>query len=127
MVKSSERPVEAQNPFQTLFSQYRRQGQLRDEAFQTSLTAFRTRMQRLRRLEPQIGILDYVKGMALLRSQFDAYIQTLRQLGLLEFTLPINLALAWVRIQWFWQYQGPQVRHGWQQAFNQGGLDQENL
>ncbi|MEO1510118.1 MAG: hypothetical protein AAFU84_20965 [Cyanobacteria bacterium J06633_23] len=106
------------NPFQTQFNAYRRQGQLRDEAFRTSLTAFRVRVEHLRDLEPQIGLQDYILGMDLLRSQFDAYIQTLRRNGLLEFTLPINLSLAWVRIQWFWQYQTPQVRHGWQQVFS---------
>ena len=105
------------NPFQTQFNAYCRQGQLRDEAFRTSLTAFRIRVQNLRELEPKIGIQNYIKGMDLLRSQFDAYIQTLRRNGLLEFTLPVNLSLAWVRTQWFWQYQGPQIRQGWQQAF----------
>ncbi|MEO0540354.1 MAG: hypothetical protein AAFZ80_05750 [Cyanobacteria bacterium P01_A01_bin.105] len=106
------------NPFQAQFNQYRHQGQLRDEAFRTSLTAFRTRVQRLQKLEPQIGIENYVTAMELLRSQFDTYLQTLRQNGLIEFTLPINLALTWVHIQWFWQYQAPQIRQGWQQALS---------
>ena len=51
-----------------------------------------------------------------LRHQFDDYVATLRRRKLIQFTLPMELALFATRAQWFIHYQGPQIRRGWQQA-----------
>lgn len=106
---------------QPAFNQYALQGQMRDRVFQSALLNFKAQMKRLPILAKrrQAGLEWYLKEMQELRSQFDTHIKSLRKQGVIEFTMPMELALASVRTQWFLQYQGPQIRLGWQQA-NQG-------
>ncbi|MGD1853456.1 MAG: hypothetical protein ACFB2W_04330 [Leptolyngbyaceae cyanobacterium] len=101
-----------------LFSQYMLQDQLRDEVFRASLTTFRSELQRIKKTARlRHASLDwYLNELNELRRQFDTYVSTLRQQGLIQFTLPIKLALFATRAQWFMHYQGPQISRGWQQA-----------
>ncbi|MEO0396162.1 MAG: hypothetical protein AAF243_09290 [Cyanobacteria bacterium P01_A01_bin.137] len=101
-----------------LFSQYMLQDQMRDQIFMASLTTFSTELQRLKKsAKLRRASLDwYLTKLQELRHQFDIYIRTLRQKGLIQFTLPMELALFATRARWFVHYQGPQIRRGWQQA-----------
>ena len=101
-----------------LFSQYMLQDQMRDQIFMASLTTFTTELQRLKKsAKLRRASLDwYLTKLRALRHQFDIYVSTLRKKGLIQFTLPMELALFATRAQWFIHYQGPQIRRGWQQA-----------
>lgn len=101
-----------------LFTQYMLQDQMRDQVFMASLTTFRAE---LRRIQKSASLrhtnLDwYLDALNELRHQFDDYVATLRRKKLIQFTLPMELALFATRAQWFIHYQGPQIRRGWQQA-----------
>lgn len=100
------------------FSQYMLQDQVRDEVFMASLTTFRSELKRIKKVvKLRHTNLDwYLTELNELKHQFDTYVSTLRQKGLLQFTLPMELALFATRAQWFVHYQGPQIRRGWQQA-----------
>ena len=111
----------AQDRYQTLskthfFSQYMLQDQVRDEVFTASLTTFRSELQRIKPASHPQDLDRYLWQLNELKQQFDTYVSTLRQKGLLQFTLPIELALFATRAQWFIHYQGPQIRRGWHQA-----------
>lgn len=101
-----------------LFSQYMLQNQMRDQVFMASLTTFRSELQRIQKsAKLRHASLDwYLTKLRELRQQFDAYVSTLRKKGLIQFTLPMELALFATRSLWFCHYQGPQIRNGWQQA-----------
>ncbi|ESA34807.1 hypothetical protein N836_15415 [Leptolyngbya sp. Heron Island J] len=101
-----------------LFTQYMLQGQMRDQVFMASLTTFRTELNRIKKSASlRHASLDwYLAELNELKQQFDTYIHTLRRQGLIQFTLPMELALFATRVQWFTCYQGPQIRRGWQQA-----------
>ncbi|MEA5465928.1 hypothetical protein [Leptothoe sp. PORK10 BA2] len=101
-----------------LFSQYMLQDQMRDQVFMASLTTFRSELQRIKKsAKLRHASLDwYLTKLRELRQQFDTYVGTLRKKGLIQFTLPMELALFATRAQWFFHYQGPQIRNGWQQA-----------
>ena len=111
---------EQSQPFSNdhLFSQYMLQDQMRDQIFMASLTTFRTELKRIKKsAKLRRASLDwYLTKLQELRHQFDIYVSTLRQKGLIQFTLPMELALFATRVQWFIHYQGPQIRQGWQQA-----------
>ncbi|MBT9315172.1 hypothetical protein [Leptothoe spongobia] len=100
------------------FSQYMLQNQVRDEVFMASLTTFRSELQRIKKVAKlrHANLNWYLAELNELKHQFDTYVRTLRQKGLLQFTLPMELALFATRTQWFIHYQGPQIRRGWQQA-----------
>ncbi|MEM6254019.1 MAG: hypothetical protein AAF821_13955 [Cyanobacteria bacterium P01_D01_bin.156] len=103
---------------QHLFSQYMLQDQMRDQVFMTSLSVFRAQLRRIKKsatLRPG-NLARYLSELRELRSQFDAYATTLRQKGVIQFTLAMELALWATRAEWFLHYQCPQVRYGWQQA-----------
>lgn len=101
-----------------IFSQYMLQHKMRDQLFMDSLTTFRAELKRIqKRSKLRRASLDwYLTEMTKLKQQFDHYIHTLRHKGLIQFTLPMELALTAARAQWFMHYQGPQIRHGWQRA-----------
>ncbi len=101
-----------------LFTQYMLQDQIRDQVFRASLTTFRTELRRIQKSASlRHADLDwYLAELNELKQQFDTYISTLRRKGLIQFTLPMELALFATRAQWFMRYQGPQIRQGWQQA-----------
>ncbi len=103
---------------QHLFSQYMLQDQMRDQIFMASLNTFRTELQRIKKSASlRHASLDwYLTELNELKHQFDTYVGTLRRKGLIQFTLPMELALFASRAQWFIRYQGPQIRRGWQQA-----------
>lgn len=103
---------------QHLFSQYMLQNQVRDQVFIASLNTFKAELQRIKKSAAlRHATLDwYLAELKHLRQQFDDYVKTLRRQGLMEFTLPMELALFGTRAQWFVQYQGPQIRNGWQQV-----------
>ncbi|MEO0866855.1 MAG: hypothetical protein AAFY17_00120 [Cyanobacteria bacterium J06642_11] len=103
---------------QHLFSQYMLQDHMRDQVFMAALNTFRVELQRIHKSAAvrQASLEWYISELQELRHQFDAYVSTLRQRGLIQFTLPMELALFATRAQWFLQYQCPQVRYGWQQA-----------
>lgn len=103
---------------QHLFSQYMLQDQMRDQVFMASLSTFRTELQRIRKSAQlrKANLEWYLGELQELRSQFDNYVKTLRHKGLVQFTLPMELALFATKAQWFIRYQGPQIRYGWQQA-----------
>ena len=103
---------------QHLFSQYMLQNQMRDQVFIASLNTFKAELKRIKKTATlRHATLDwYLAELKDLRQQFDDYVKTLRRQGLMEFTLPMELALFGTRAQWFMQYQGPQIRNGWQQA-----------
>lgn len=99
-----------------LFSQYMLQDQVRDEVFMASLTTFRSELQRIKKASRHQDLDKYLAQLNELNKQFDTYVNTLRKKGLIQFTLPMELALFATRTQWFIQYQGPQIRRGWQEA-----------
>lgn len=103
---------------QHLFSQYMLQDQMRDQVFMASLSTFRAELQRIKTsAQLRHAHLEwYLAELQELRSQFDHYVKTLRHKGLIQFTLPMELALFATKAQWFIRYQGPQIRYGWQQA-----------
>ncbi|MDV3353495.1 hypothetical protein D0962_13360 [Leptolyngbyaceae cyanobacterium CCMR0082] len=103
---------------QHLFSQYMLQDQMRDQVFMASLSTFKAELQRIKKSASlRHASLDwYLDELNELRQQFDTYVSTLRRKGLIQFTLPMELALFATRSQWFINYQGPQIRRGWQQA-----------
>lgn len=103
---------------QHLFSQYMLQDQMRDQVFMTSLHTFRTELKRIKKSASlRHASLDwYLTQLDDLKQQFDTYVRTLRHKGLIQFTLPMELALLATRSQWFISYQGPQIRQGWRQA-----------
>ena len=103
---------------QHLFSQYMLQDQMRDQVFMASLSTFKIELQRIKKSASlRRANLDwYLDELNELRQQFDTYVSTLRRKGLIQFTLPMELALFATRSQWFINYQGPQIRRGWQQA-----------
>ena len=100
------------------FSQYMLQDQVRDEVFMASLTTFRSELKRIKKTARlrKTDLDWYLAELNELQRQFDNYVHTLRKKGLMQFTLPMELALFATRAQWFMQYQGPQIRRGWQQA-----------
>ncbi|NEQ51197.1 MAG: hypothetical protein F6K11_13850 [Leptolyngbya sp. SIO3F4] len=101
-----------------LFSEYMLQNQVRDEVFLASLTRFRSELGRIKKLSQlRHSNLDwYLAELNELKHQFDNYVNMLRRKGLLQFTLPMELALFATRSQWFMHYQIPQIHRGWQQA-----------
>lgn len=101
-----------------IFAQYMLQDQMRDQVFLASLTTFKTELNRIQKVAKlRRASLDWYLGeLRELRQQFDTYISTLRRQGLIQFTLPMELALFATRTQWFMRFQGPQIRQGWQQA-----------
>ena len=103
---------------QHLFSQYMLQDQMRDQVFMASLSTFRAELQSLKKTAAlrHASLEWYLSELRELRHQFDSYVSTLRQKGLIQFTLPMELALLATRTQWFMHYQAPQIRYGWQQA-----------
>lgn len=103
---------------QHLFSQYMLQDQMRDQVFMASLSTFRTELKRIKKsaVLRHASLEWYLGELQELRRQFDVYVRALRQKGLIQFTLPMELALFATRAQWFMRYQGPQIRYGWQQA-----------
>ena len=105
---------------QHLFSQYMLQNQMRDQVFMASLNTFRAELKRIKKSAAlRHADLDwYLAELNEVKRQFDHYTRTLRRQGLIQFTLPMELALFATRAQWFVQYQGPQIRRGWQQAAN---------
>lgn len=117
----SHQPIEEQ--YQPLmnahpFSQYMLQDQMRDEVFMAALSKFKTELRRIKKTARlRHASLDwYLTELNVLRQEFDSYVATLRRQGLIQFTLPMTLALFATRAQWFMYYQGPQVRRGWQEA-----------
>ena len=100
------------------FSQYMLQDQVRDEVFMASLTTFRSELKRIKKIANlrHTNLDWYLAELNGLKHQFENYVSTLRQKGLLQFTLPMELALLATRAQWFIHYQGPQISRGWQQA-----------
>lgn len=116
-----QRIAEAQHQSLTnahLFTQYMLQDQMRDQVFMASLTTFRTELRRIQKAARlRHASLDwYLSELCELRRQFDVYVGMLRRKGLIQFTFPMELALFVTRAQWFMRYQGPQIRHGWQQV-----------
>ncbi len=103
---------------QHLFSQHMLQDKMRDQIFMASLSTFRTELERIKKSASlRHASLDwYLTELNELKQQFDTYVGTLRRKGLIEFTLPMEMALLAIRAQWFIHYQGPQIRRGWQQA-----------
>ena len=101
-----------------LFTQYMLQEQMRDRLFMASLTTFRTELRRIQKSAHlrQADLDWYLTALRELKQQFDSYVTTLRRKRLIQFTLPMELALFATRAQWFMHYQGPQIRQGWQQA-----------
>ncbi len=117
----SHQPIEEQS--QTLinahlFSQYMLQDQMRDTVFMMALSKFRAELQRIQKTAKlRHATLDwYLAELNILRQEFDNYVGTLRRQGLIQFTLPMELALFATRAQWFIRYQGPQIHRGWQEA-----------
>ena len=103
---------------QHIFSQYMLQDQMRDQVFMASLNTFRTQLNRIQKSANlrQASLEWYLAELQELRHQFDTYVRLLKSKGLIQFTLPMELALFATRAQWFMRYQGPQIRYGWQQA-----------
>ena len=103
---------------QHLFSQYMLQDHMRDQVFMASLSTFRSELQRIKKsaLLRHASLDWYLTELNELKQQFNTYVSTLRRKGLIQFTLPMELALFATRAQWFIRYQGPQIRRGWQQA-----------
>ncbi|MEO0541717.1 MAG: hypothetical protein AAFZ80_12765 [Cyanobacteria bacterium P01_A01_bin.105] len=101
-----------------LFSQYMLQGQVRDRVFIAALTTFKTELRRIKKVaQLRHASLDwYLSELRELRQQFDRHVGMLRRQGLIQFTLPMELALWAARAQWFMQYQAPQIRQGWRRS-----------
>ena len=101
-----------------LFTQYMLQEQMRDQVFMASLTTFRTELRRIQKsaLLRHAPLDWYLAALRELKQQFESYVTALRRRKLIQFTLPMELALFATRTQWFMHYQGPQIRQGWQQA-----------
>ena len=91
---------------------------MRDQVFMASLTTFRTELNRIQKAAKlrHADLKWYLDELQELKQQFETYVRALRRKGLMEFTLPMELALFATRVQWFIRYQGPQIRYGWQQA-----------
>lgn len=81
-----------------------------------SLTTFRSELQRIQKSSRHANLDWYLAELNELKQQFDTYVRTLRQKGLIQFTLPMEMALFATHAQWFMHYQAPQIRRGWQQA-----------
>ena len=123
MANISNTPQRVVNDQQSLsnghfFSEYMLQDQMRDDVFIASLTAFRSELHRIKKVARlrRAGLDWYLMKLSELKQQFDIYIHTLRQQKLLQFTLPMELALWATHVQWFSHYQVPQIYRGWQQA-----------
>ena len=121
LAKNSQRIADAQSKSLStahLFSQYMLQDQMRDQVFMASLTTFRTELNRIQKAAKlrHADLKWYLDELQELKQQFETYVRALRRKGLMEFTLPMELALFATRVQWFIRYQGPQIRYGWQQA-----------
>ena len=117
----SHQPIEDQSQAVInahLFSQYMLQDQMRDTVFMAALSKFRAELQRIQKTAKlRHATLEwYLTELDILRQEFDSYVGTLRRQGLIQFTLPMELALFVTRAQWFMYYQGPQIRRGWQDA-----------
>lgn len=117
LFRNSERLASAQQhrlSHQHLFSQYMLQGQMHEQTFMAMLSAFQGELQRLSKRS--MSLEKRLASLRELRQQFEGCLAELQRQQQLQLSAPMRLALGLARGQWFWHYQGPQIRWGWQQA-----------
>lgn len=87
-----------------------------EDLFPAYLTAYRVHLQRIARVRKLEGIeLQWsLQELQQAHRTFETQVAELRRC--VDFSLPMQMALAWVRIQTFWMYRLPLVGLGWQQA-----------
>jgi hypothetical protein len=99
-----------------------------DDLFQRYLTAYRMHLQRVVQVRKLKGIeLQWsLRELQQAQRNFETQITELHRH--VDFTLPMQLALFWVRMQTFWILQWPLIGRGWRQASQsfQGLYDPDN-